>query len=475
MKYLKWFAYGLAGLVLTFMIAIQIAQYLENRSLGYLRPGKIPNFQTTSYLIKNANLIPMTSDTVLKNKMVLIREGKIIQIDSFIEDKGLVILDAKGAFLSPGLTDMHMHLWDKHELGLYLANGVTSVRSLLGMPFHLKVKKEINEGVIAGPAFFTSSPQFSGADDGDILKKPIESPEQARQLVKEYKSSGYDFIKTYNLLPKDIFDAVLEEAEKEGIPVVAHPSFKVDYSYHFDPRISTVEHTEDIYQQPLNYEFNYEKLDSVVSDFATSGQTHCPTLAVFYQLTEIYNKGENYLTADATKYINPFVNFASNDYEVHMGRIAEDPGAKDRINRQHQFHLEIVGKLHKAGVNIVCGTDAGIVNTPAGFSIHQELGFYNEAGMSNYEALKTATVNPSKLYPQFASFGTIEKGKTANLILVKANPLENLAYLKEPEWVMVNGHLYTSESLNKFKTKAYERKNFLVSMYNVMRYAFFEK
>ncbi|MEZ5059026.1 MAG: amidohydrolase family protein [Saprospiraceae bacterium] len=458
MKLLKWFAYSLAGLILIFFITLKFAQFFESKSLKYLSPSEIPNFQNTTYLIKNANLVSMTSDTILENQMVLVRKGEIIQIDSLIDDKGLAILDAQGAFLSPGLTDMHMHLWDKHELGLYLANGVTNVRSLLGMPFHLEVKDEIKNGLIAGPTFFTSSPQFSGAEDGDILKKPIESPEQARKLVKEYKEAGYDFIKTYNLLPKDIFDAVLEESEKEEIPVVAHPSFKVDYNYHFDSRISTVEHTEDIYQQPLNYEFNYEKLDSVVAAFAKSGQTHCPTLSVFYQLTEIYNKGEAYLTADATKYINPFINFASNDFEIHMGRMAEDPDAKERINRQHQFHLEIVGKLHKAGVNIVCGTDAGIVNTPAGFSIHQELGFYKEAGMSNYEALKTATVNPSKLYPQFASFGTIEKGKTANLILIKGNPLEDLAYLKEPKWVMV-GIMHREFWI--FKTNAYERKNFL--------------
>lgn len=416
----------------------------------------------------------MTSDTVVTGMSVKVVNGVIQNIAPAIEGDEPVI-DAGGGYLSPGLTDMHMHLWDRHELGLYLANGVTSVRNLLGMPFHLAVKEQINSGELLGPMFYTSSPQFTGTDDGDILKKPIESPEEAKAMVKLYKDQGYDYIKTYNLLPPDIFNAVLEQAPASDIPVIAHPSFRVDYEYHFNPLISTVEHTEDIYQQPLNYSFDRERLSGVVAGYARAGQTHCPTLTVFFNLTEIYNKGEAFLHAEDAAYLNPFVKAASDDYDRHMGVRSRDSTAADRINRQHNFHLEIVGRLHKAGVNIVCGTDAGIVNTAPGFSVHQELAFYIQAGMSSYEALKTATVNPSKVYDDYRQFGTVEKGKLANFILSEENPLDDLSTLQHPKWVMIKGRLIDQRFMEALKSKARQRDNYLATMIRVFWYIVWEK
>ena len=163
------------------------------------------------------------------------------------------------------------------------------------------------------------------------------------------------------------------------------------------------------------------------------------------------------------------------DYNRHMEIKANDSTAIKWFNNQHNFHLEIVRKLHEAGVNIVCGTDAGILNTAAGFSIHQELAFYQQAGMSNYEALKTATVNPTKVYDEYRNFGTIENGKIANLILTSKNPLNDLTVLQEPEWVMIKGRLVDKPLMKKFKQKAYKRRNFLASMIRLVKYVVWEK
>lgn len=475
MKYVKRALYVLAAAVVLLAVLALAVTALENRQTAYLSISEQPEFQNNSYLIRNAHIIPMTSDTILASMDVRVVDGIIKEIGENLASAGETVIDARGSYLSPGLTDMHMHLWDKFELGLYLANGVTTVRSLLGMPYHLGVKNDIQRGELLGPFLFTASPQFTGPEDGDILKKPVDSPEEARKLVIAYKEQGYDYIKTYNLLPKATFDAVLAQAEASGIPVVAHPSFKVDYSYHFNPIITTVEHTEDIYQQPLNYTFDREKLEAVVEGYAASSQTHCPTLTVFYNLTEIYNKGEQVLASEQAAYINPFVQSASNDYSRHMAIREKDSTATARINAQHNFHIEVIRRLHEAGVNIVCGTDAGIVSTAPGFSVHQELGFYTQAGMSNYEALRTATVNPAKVYDAFSRFGTIENGKYANFILSSGNPLENLATLKNPQWVMVNGRLIRQHMLRTFKEKAYNRHNYLASMVRVFKYILWEK
>lgn len=460
-------------IVLTLVIlgAVEI----ERWQTTYLKIDDKPQWQKGSWLIRGVNLVPMNADTIIPFTDVRINEGRITAIGPNLDAQGLKVIDAQGAYLSPGLIDMHVHVWDNYELGLYLASGVTAVRSLLGMPYHLRIRDEIARGELLGPVLFTSSPQLSGPDDGDILKKPVNSSDEARVLVAQYHEDGYDFIKTYNLLPEDMFDAVLSEAAGLKMPVVAHPSFRVDYAYHFSPLISSVEHTEDIYQQPLEYHFDLEKLTEVVHGYAESGQTHCPTLTVFFNLTEIYNLGEEVLETEQAAYINPFIHHAAGDYERHMSIRAEDTGATARINRQHAFHIESVRQLHQAGVRIICGTDAGIVNTAPGFSIHQELAFYREAGMTCYEALRTATVNPGEVYQQYHDMGTLQAGKKANLILSHANPLEDLSTLSEPVWVMVEGRLINQGEIKELKEKARDRKNFLATLIRVFNYILFQK
>jgi len=417
----------------------------------------------------------MATDTILKNKNVLVVDGIIKSIGEVIPNANLKIIDGNGGYITPGLIDMHMHLWDKFELGLYLANGVTTVRNLLGMPFHLRVKKDINNNVLIGPLFYTASPQFTGINDKSLEKKPIKTPKEAKEMVKKYKEEGYDYIKTYNTLPKDIFDATIEQGRASGIPIVSHPSFEVNYEYHFNSDISTVEHTEDIVQQPLNFKLDSTKLLPVIDGYAKSQQSHTPTLTVFYNIVEIYNKEEEVLTTEQAGYMNSFIKSMSNDYSRHMEIKAKDSTATKWFNDQHNFHIEILRNLHKAGVNIVCGTDAGVLNTAPGFSIHQELAFYQQAGMSNYEALKTATVNPTKVYDNYSKFGTIENGKMANLILTSKNPLNDLTALQEPEWVMIKGRLVDKALIKEFKQKAYKRNNYLASMIRLVKYVLWEK
>lgn len=472
MQFLKKAFITLLSLITLLITTSAIVLKVEGKNTAYLKIKNQPSLSSNSYIITNVNIVPMSSDTVLMNKSVRIENGIIKTINDTILTTNETIIDGKGKYLSPGLIDMHIHLWDKYDLGLYLANGVTTIRNLLGMPFHLNVKKEINSDKLIGPLLYTASPQFTGIEQKGSHRKKIATPEKAKQLVKTYKAKGYDYIKTYNQLPKDIFDATIEQSIISKIPIAAHPSFKVSYDYHFNSNISTIEHTEDIFQQPLNYKIDYEKLTTVVEGYAKSNQTLCPTLTVFYNLTEIYNNGEDFLTSEHSKYMNPFIqSIEKNDYNFHTSVKESNSNATKKINDQHNFHIDIIRKLHKAGVNIVCATDAGVFNTAAGFSIHQELSFYVEAGMSNYEALKTATVNPTKVYNNYKMFGTIEEGKMANMILSNENPLQDLNTLKNPEWVMIKGRVINKSLMKEFKEEAYKRSNYLPSMIRSIKYA----
>lgn len=469
MRFLKKLLLGLGSLFLILIASVFIIQSIAEHATAYLNLE--PELQgKESYLIRNIHILPMNQDTLLKNKSVWIKEGMIHQIADVISED-LPVIDGSGKYLSPGLVDMHAHVMDKQELGLYLANGVTSIRNLMGMPFHLALRDKINTGELLGPIIYTSSSPLTSKDDNDLEKIQIQSPDHGREVVKRLKAEGYDFIKTYNRLDSATFEAILDAAGKENMPIAAHPSFEVDYSFHFQKGISTIEHTEDIVQQPLDFKLDTNLLHPVIQAYVNSGQTHTPTLVVYHSIVRMLNEGDAFTEEGNSLYHNPFIrSISEDDYTFWTAYKERDSTIVQRINTQHSFHLEILKRLHKAGVNIVAGTDAGVLYTPAGFSIHEELGFYTQAGMTPYEALRTATYNPTQVYPAFQTFGTIEAGKMANLIVSTKNPLENLTTLKEPEYVIIKGHMLDKDRIETLKEKAYKRNNYLSTL---LRYGAF--
>ena len=467
MKILKGFLIGLLSLIGLVSLILLILFMVNNSRLSYLKTKNADSSLSKEYIIKNVNIIPMNKDTVLQNKMVQIKEGRIFKINDIIEKQGLETIDGEGKFLLPGLIDMHVHVWDRYELGLYLANGVTTVRNLWGIPLHLRIKKELENEELIGPMFFTSSPKLTGPEDFGDDKVQIQSIEQAKELVTDYSDRGYDYIKTYAGITEPLFDAIVEQAASLNLDVVSHPSFQMTYSKNFIDQVATIEHVEDIVQQPLAYQLDSVKLDSVIQLMAKSNISFSPTLSGYHKIYEMLTN-EAILESKDLRYINPL--FRSVDSEAQVarwqGEKSKNPEITENILRQHKFHLYIIKQLHENGINIVSSTDAGIGANPAGFSIHQELKFYKEAGLSNYEVLRTATHNASMVHKEFKDLGEVSRGKIANLILTSENPLNNLETLKEPEWVIIKGRLIEKKSLTLFKEKAYNRNNMVISALN---------
>jgi len=162
MKIFKRILIGIVILITLIVLSIVVLYMVDTSRASYLKTKNMEAPMSNEYLIKNVNVIPMTKDTVLANKMVHIKAGKIYNVDDMIEEQGLEIIDGQAKFLSPGLIDMHVHVWDRFELGLYLANGVTAVRNLWGVPLHLRIKNEIANDELVGPMFYTSSPKLTG-------------------------------------------------------------------------------------------------------------------------------------------------------------------------------------------------------------------------------------------------------------------------------------------------------------------------
>lgn len=456
-KWVKTTSFILIGLVLTMSIGILVVLGLDSRKTSYLRIEKTVD----SYVIKNVNIVPMTGDTVLRDYDILVRNNVISKIAPDIRTQSQPI-DGTGKFLIPGLADMHVHVWDDYELGLYLSKGVTTLRNMWGMPFHLRMKERVKRNQIYAPLFITGSPKLTGPEDDGIDKKQIKDTKDARRLVAKYKKKGYDFIKTYSGLPPDIFDAIKDEALVQNISLAAHPSFKVPYGYHFSSPIRAIEHTEDIVQQALNFQRDSILLELTIEKYVQEEIGHTPTLTVFHKISEIIEKESTLLLESNMGYINPaFLEIGSQeDYKRWTGTKLNDSLIGQRIFSQHEQHLKIVKRMNDAGVLLMAGTDSGISYAVPGFGIHEELGFYKDAGLSNFEVLKTATVNPSKIYKELSRTGTIEVGKLANMVLTKENPLEDLRTLEKPETVFIKGQQLQMDQLAEFEEKAFLRNNY---------------
>ncbi|MCF1192202.1 amidohydrolase family protein [Mangrovimonas sp. AS39] len=455
------------GVIIGILFLIILGVFLiDGQKTSYLHIPKDVVESDQKILIKNVNLIPMTMDTVMNNKSVLVQKGIITQIEDDIDLDEVTIIDGTNQFLMPGLIDMHVHVWDEYELGLYLANGITTVRNLWGQPMHLRMKEAIEDDEIYSPLFFTSGPKLTGPEFIGDDNYQLFSAEEAREVVRSTKEKGYDFIKTYYGLPQEYFDIIMEEAELNDLDIVAHPSNLVDYRYHFKSPIVSIEHAEDIVQQPLNYTLDTLKLNEVVASFKEAENTSfCPTLTVYHNIHRMLLDDEILKSQDLNG-VNPLIRKV--DSQAQYDRWASEKNRNDsivgKIEAQHNFHLSTLNKLNRVGVNIICGTDAGIGVTVPGSSIHQELQFYSEAGLSNFEVLETATINPTKTHDFMRNLGTIETGKTANLLLLKDNPLNDLSALKQPSIVFIKGRMLDESTLNKFQEEGTGRNNLIISL-----------
>jgi len=472
-RILKFIA-AFLGLLLLFALIIL---WIDASNTSYLKIKNTKNAEHNNYLIINANVIPMTQDTVLVDKMVHIENGIIKNIADTINIKDIRIFDAENKYLTPGLIDMHVHVWDKYELGLYLSSGVTGVRNLWGIPMHLRLKKQINNEEILSPVFFTTSPKLTGAAYFGDDNIQVTSVKDAKEKIISYKERGFDFIKTYYGMTQDLFDAIIEQSRISDMDIIAHPTPKVAYNYHFNPQIKTIEHAEDIVQQPLNYKLDSIKLKEVIEMYTASpGTSLSPTLIVYHNIYKMLTD-DNILESDLVKMMNPLIKMVDGNaqFERWSSTKARDSSIVSLIKNQHEFHLKIIQKLNKRGVNIVCSTDAGIGITVPGKSIHQELAFYKEAGLSNYEVLKTATVNASKAHKIMNNMGTIEVNKLANLLLLDSNPLIDISALQKPAIVFIKGRKLNRNTLDNFEKKSIDRKNLIASGLRYSEYLLFEK
>ncbi len=394
---------------------------------------------TAQYYVTNATIVDVSAGTLLPDQALWLRNGRIAGI--FTTDKpapgGVREIDLKGAFVSPGLVDMHVHLHDIKELSTNLAYGVTMVRNLRGFPAHLRWRDRVAKGDWLGATLVTASPSISGPDS-HALNTPVESPEQARATVREYHRRGFDLVKVYGGHSGQVLAALLDEAERVGIPVAKHAPHAEGLPLDSVGSAQTLEHVEDIFQGPLNYSFDEDLLRMEAAKLARLGVPVVPTLATFDHLTRLSEQKSVFVQSNPTGQINPFFRYLYEQASVKRWLEADADQARWNI-RERDFLLHITRVLDDAGVPLLVGSDAGTMFMTAGISTHREMQLMQSAGLSPATVLRAATLGAAEALGNADDYGSVRPGKWADLVISSENPLEDVAHLESPVAVVKQG------------------------------------
>jgi imidazolonepropionase-like amidohydrolase len=417
---------------------------------------------------------PDTTVVVKGNRIVSVGRGSSIPIP--IPTTGKVV-EAKGEYLIPGLWDMHTHVYFDSTaadgtdlvLPLFLVNGITGVRDMGSIldPV-LEARDKITEHQLSGPRMVVSGPMLDGPKSTYKAVIPIATPEDGRNAVDMLKRRGVDFIKVQSGVPRDAYFAIADESKKVGIPFEGHVPDAIRASEAVAAGQVTFEHLIGIFEASSPDETKYltgtkgpgvflasydpVRESSIVQLLAQHQVWQCPTL--------FWERGQ--WLVDAIDYNkDPDLTYAGHSWVTQqwpksqasiMKSLDTDPLA---VREKFVVHeLDIVRKLHAANVPFLAGTDtpAGVDVIP-GISLHLELQRFVAAGFSPLQALQTATLNPAIFYNRRADFGTVETGRIADLVLLDANPLNDIANTRKIAGVVADGRYFSKEDLSQLRSR----------------------
>lgn len=399
------------------------------------------------------NVVPMGDEGVLRDQTVLVRGTRIETVGprSRIEvPAGAQRIDGAGAWLLPGLADMHTHLSTGEDAALYVAGGVTTVLQMGGegrIEPIARLRNTLAGAPLAPQVFFAFM-----VDGPEPLSGgwPLHSAEEARFAVHVAKERGYDFFKFYNGVSAEEFDAAVDEARKVGLPVIGHAVRAVGLPEGLERGQVMVAHAEEFYYTVFGNKPDESRLAEVVERTRRSGAYVTANLSTNVTIARQWGKPE----VRAQILSDPLVHYMSPTSWLTWtsARRNYDRGRGDFFDVQVPFLERFVGALSKAGVPLLAGTDSPLIpGLVPGAGINVELRTLVDSGLSNYQALAAATRVPGefirKYVPGADRFGVIEPGVRADLVLVADNPLQKLDTLARPLGVMSAGRWHTREQI----------------------------
>lgn len=464
----------LVPFVLSF-VAAQPAQAAERNVLALTHATVIDGTGTPAQ--------PDVTVVVTDDRITAVGKSRDIRVPT-----NAIVVDATGKYLIPGLWDMHVHWYDQEYLPLFLANGVTGIRLMLGAPMHYDWRKEIELGKLPGPRMFIASPIVDGPKPVWPGSISAASAAEGREAVSKVKQDGADFLKVYSLLSREAYFAIADEAKKQGISFAGHVPITVSVEEAAAAGQRCIEHLTGVLSACSSQEdrllrsaqasfaealatndpmsaltqvrrdsrlalqtYSPGKADALFALLKSNHTWQCPTLVV---LRNIRYQDEASITNDARlKYLPPAIKASwdpSLDFQFR-GRTPEDVALGKQV---YQKERELVGAMQHAGLDILAGTDTLNPYCFPGFSLHDELALLVQAGLTPMQALQAATRNAARFMGREHELGTIEPGKLADLVLLEANPLEAITNTRRIHAVVYRGQLFPRSALDEMLSKA---------------------
>jgi imidazolonepropionase-like amidohydrolase len=446
---------------------VMLAVFMPLTAAQSARAGK-------TLVITHVTLIDVANAAPKPDMTVTVRGGRIADIERTSRKipKDALVVDGRGKFLIPGLWDMHVHTnfgdWlpggEQIILPLFIAKGITGVRDM-GGDLHqlLEWRKQIDAGTILGPRMVVSGPMIDGAPPHFPASVPVATAAEGRKAVDDLKQGGADFIKVQSYIPRDAYFAVAEESKKQGMTFVGHVPDAIRASEASNAGQKSIEHFTGIFEGCSTIEdellkgpkgprrvletYSEPKCAPLIALLAKNGTWQVPTLT--------WERGQ-WLIDDLDLSQSPGANYAAATWRNKTYKKFTDSILKeldtDPVAYRRQFvakELDMTLAMHRAGVPLMAGTDtaAGVYVIP-GFSLHQELELFVKAGLTPMEALQTATLNPAKFLGRTNDSGTVETGKLADLVLLDANPLDDIRNTQKISAVVLGGRYLSRADLD---------------------------
>lgn len=401
----------------------------------------------------DVTVVPLDHEGELTHQTVIVRDGTIMSVTSAASadiPNDATRIDGRGKWLMPGLADMHVHLFSRTDLGLYLANGVTTIRNLGGYGFAdsiLTARAAIASGDLVGPTIFTSGNWLDGDPPVRSINTVISTPAEGKAEVDREADAGYDFIKVYSRLAADVYAAIIAEANARHIPVTGHIPFAVGLAGVLTSGQTEIAHAGGIYRSTGGDSSKFAAAAHRVADAGVAVATTVSEAALAYHLSGRPDAIAARAALPEMRYIPPGRVAAWRDHNMFASftRVPNPDAQSAGLAR-------FIRALGDAGVTLLAGTDADVAGQLPGYSLHDELGDFVAGGLSPYEALRLATVVPYRylarvLKKPVEPFGTVQPGRRADLLLLEGDPLTDLANTKRMVGVMVRGRWLTATAL----------------------------
>ncbi|HET6603179.1 MAG TPA: amidohydrolase family protein [Xanthomonadaceae bacterium] len=417
--------------------------------------------QTVAF--RDVTVIPMDSERRLESHTVIVREDTIAELgpsDLVPIPRGARVIEGEGRFLMPGLAEMHAHVPPlarsqdvERALDLFLVNGVTTLRGVLGEPGHLSLRAQLASGRRNGPRLYTSGPSFNG--------NSVTGAGQAIEMVGRQKRDGYDLLKLHPGLEADEFDAIVSRARAVGIPVTGHVPDSVPLEHALAAGLGCIEHMDGYVRALLPPEdparsrdpgffgldvvaqAQRERIHALVEATRKAGAAVTPTETLMVNLLGGIAM-EELLQRDEMAYV-PAPTLAQWKRSRESMQARTDAADASRFL---QLRRELLLALHRGGVPVLLGSDAPQVFNVPGFSTHRELALMVEAGLSPYEALRTGTVASAEHLGVGDRRGKVAAGHEADLVLLEADPLTDIGHARRIVGVMVAGRWHARSDLD---------------------------